>query len=372
MEYAEITIVFLFFLFSGLAIKNKNSIYYFLNIINEAMNINIMSKSNVLKNEELKKSNEEIQILPPKKYEDKYWDQIHEMDTSYVFTEEEQLVEEKQYNLEKEAFEKTQLELENKIHSLETVLRNMNEDNTIYEEDEEDERNEYKEECLHEIQELEKSLENFQKNNNEELLKEKARNHVIKTRLEKLKKCFIIEKTPLGNVAMYYNTNRDTFEYFSDNTIPYRFLEVVGRKYVISFQCRPLYIIMEQELKKYEEKMKEERQKQEQKKLLQEEQNSQSTIIPKKNVFAKFKSYNKEAGSGRVNKAPPPKNSIPHSNISNKQREKIILKENANRYTYEGRFSNFNPLQKIQRKQVDKKYALNYAEFKKKLLTTNK
>ena len=82
-----------------------------------------------------------------------------------------------------------------------------------------------------------------------------------------------------------------------------------------------------------------------------------------KNVFAKFKTYNKEAGSGRVNKAPPPKNSIP-----NKQQltnEKVLLKEKSNHYTREGKLSNVNILKKVDRKVVDKKYAMSFADFKK-------
>ena len=43
----------------------------------------------------------------------------------------------------------------------------------------------------------------------------------------------------------------------------------------------------------------------------------------------------------------------------------MILKENANRYTCEGRFSNFNILQKVDRKKVDKKYSTTFADFKK-------
>ena len=40
--------------------------------------------------------------------------------------------------------------------------------------------------------------------------------------------------------------------------------------------------------------------------------------------------------------APPPKNSIPNKKTETKEDEKIILKERANRYTYEGKFGNFN------------------------------
>ena len=63
--------------------------------------------------------------------------------------------------------------------------------------------------------------------------------------------------------------------------------------------------------------------------------------------------------------AAPPKNSIPNLQTINNQDEKIILKENANRYTFEGKISNFNFLKKIDRKVVDKKYALTFADFKK-------
>ena len=87
---------------------------------------------------------------------------------------------------------------------------------------------------------------------------------------------------------------------------------------------------------------------------------------PKKNVFAKFKSYNKEAGTGHVNIAAPPKNSIPNNKVTEtKSDEKVLLKENANRYSYEGKLSNFNFLKKVDRKVVDKKYAMSFADFKR-------
>ena len=85
----------------------------------------------------------------------------------------------------------------------------------------------------------------------------------------------------------------------------------------------------------------------------------------KKNVFAKFKSYNKDAG-GKISMAAPPKNSIPNKNVNeNKENEKILLKERANRYTYEGKFANFNFLQKIERKVFNKKLGLSFSDFKK-------
>ena len=59
-----------------------------------------------------------------------------------------------------------------------------------------------------------------------------------------------------------------------------------------------------------------------------EEQEDTRTPV-KKNVFANFKSYNKEAGTGKVSSAAPPKNSIPNQKITEKQEnEKTLLMTN--------------------------------------------
>jgi hypothetical protein len=194
---------------------------------------------------------------------------------------------------------------------------------------------------------------------------------VIDERLDKLKNNFVMEKTPLGNVLMLYNNKRGSFEFYSDNTIPYRYLEPVSRKYVKMFDCRPIYCDMVEELKiseqKLEEKEKEEKEKEEKKKQDDEENKKNNVVIEsKKNVFAKFKSYNKESGTGHVNTAAPPKNSIPNNKVTaTNSNEKVLLKENANRYSYEGKLSNFNFLKKIDRKVVDKKYGMTFADFKR-------
>ena len=80
---------------------------------------------------------------------------------------------------------------------------------------------------------------------------------VIDERLDKLKNNFVMEKTPLGNVLMLYNNKRGSFEFYSDNTIPYRYLEPVSRKYVKMFDCRPIYCDMDEELKISEQKLEE-------------------------------------------------------------------------------------------------------------------
>jgi hypothetical protein len=201
------------------------------------------------------------------------------------------------------------------------------------------------------------------------ICEEKGKQNIINKRLDKLDNCYIIEKTPIGNVLMIYDKTKETFKYYSDCNIPYRYLEVVGRKYVKLFNCRPIFIDMEEELRLFEEKWEKE---QEIKKIKEEEEKKQSEnkqlnneTNKKKNVFAKFKSYNKDAG-GKISMAPPPKNSIPNKNVTeNKEDEKILLKERANRYTYEGKFANFNFLKKIDRKVFNKKLGLSFADFKK-------
>jgi hypothetical protein len=55
---------------------------------------------------------------------------------------------------------------------------------------------------------------------------------------------------------MIYDNTTETFKYYIDNTIPYRYLETIGRKYVKQFNCRPIFVDMEEELKIAEEKEK--------------------------------------------------------------------------------------------------------------------
>ena len=205
-------------------------------------------------------------------------------------------------------------------------------------------------------------------------VEEKVNAFMFDHRLEKLKNCFVMEYTPLGNVLMFYDKERESFKFYSDNTIPYRYLEVVGRKYAKHFGCKQIFVDMEDELKLAEEKWEKERIEKETKGELErikkeEAIKNNKPIEQKKNVFAKFKSYNKEAGTGHVNTAPPPKNSIPNKLTAKQEKEKVLLKEKANRYTYEGKIANFNFIKKIDRKVVDKKYAMSFADFKKNFLT---
>jgi hypothetical protein len=48
------------------------------------------------------------------------------------------------------------------------------------------------------------------------------------------------------------------------------------------------------------------------------------------------------------------------------------LKEQANRYTWEGRLTDFSPLKNIDKKLLDKKLSMTYADFKRMQQNTRK
>jgi len=195
-----------------------------------------------------------------------------------------------------------------------------------------------------------------------------AREYSIKERLDNLKNCIVMEKTPVGNVVMFYNNSRESFEYYSDSTIPYRYLEVIGKKYVLTYRCKQIYVNMDAEIKEAERKLEEKKQKQkqqEEEEKQQQEDQCQGQTVDKssktKNVFAKFKNYNKDT-SVKVAAVPLDR---PTTAKQTKPQEEKIVKERANRYSFEGKLANFNFLKKIDRKVVDKRYAISFSEFKR-------
>ena len=128
---------------------------------------------------------------------------------------------------------------------------------------------------------------------------------------------------------------------------------------------------MEDELKKYEQKMELLKKEEEEKLAKQKEEMEKKGY---KNVFAKFKTYNnntsvKSMGAQKTNNMPIPAGlqdlaKQVHSEQTEAEK-KHLLKENANRYSCEGRFSGYNILKPIDRKLVDKNYTMTFAEFKK-------
>lgn len=391
--YSILTIIFLSYYTRQkvypIIIKIYNDINFF-RLFTMIMSSQEMNE--ILEESEMKPDDNTVAIMDvPEKYEDKFLEDIRKLNKEFVFDEKEEELERNKFDeffsLAQEEYKKKLIDIKDKIWSIEREIEIQKSGDDFFNvkysenlvEDDDDTIKSLTEEKVG----LEKALSELL-NNPQDIDKLRlesrleARKFVIDERLDKLKNSFIMEKTPLGNVLMLYNNKRGSFEFYSDNTIPYRYLEPVSRKYVKTFGCRPIYCDMEEELKNYEKKLEEtEREKQEkdelekrileEKKILDEKNMSVSVVAePKKNVFAKFKSYNKEAGTGHVNIAAPPKNSIPNNKVTESNtNEKVLLKENANRYSYEGKLSNFNFLKKVDRKVVDKKYAMTFADFKR-------
>jgi len=196
--------------------------------------------------------------------------------------------------------------------------------------------------------------------------KEAALKIFTEQKLKGLCNCSVIENTPHGNVLMIYDNERETFKYYSDNSIPYRYLEVVARKYVKQFNCRGIFVDMEEELQLAEKKKEQDNKKRDDsERKKKENMSTPAPVQEKKAVFAKFKSYNKDAASGHVNTGAPPKNSLPNKQKTDKPEAEYVLKQNANRYTYEGKMVNYSFLKKVDKKIVDKKSAMTFADFKK-------
>jgi len=354
-------------------------------------------------NKDNKNNKDEKIIKPLTKYEDKYLEAIRSKSKEYEFTDDEQseidklFVEQLQKN--KHDYETNSKELNLNLEQIKKdilILKKMTDEEFRDIQQRRNEVDEYnsetnsnhssdsdnyvnisdigsRENCINEKHELWKKMEakiavletnmnDTEKNENDALTY--AKNQIIERRLDNLKGCFIMEHTPLGNVLLTFNKERTTFSYYSDNSIPYRFLEVAARKFVKSFHCRPIFVDMEEELQNYEKKIEEEKKKREEMLSNNSGKNNENSATKNKNVFAKLKNYNKP--SGKVNTAPPPKSSIPNKNtLGTEMNDKHLLKENANRYTYEGKISTFNLLKKVEKKVVDKKYGLTFSDFKK-------
>jgi len=351
-----------------------------------------LNNENDLKNIENENSDKEqtpdddaLPIKPPKIYEEKYLEEIKKLADEIVFTDVELARElEERINVRKTMEDKLNLdkkEVEKQLAYLDKKQRDIEcgkDDDEDYEAEDEDEDGykkldviieDRKQHTLANIQ-----LEKILCKKGQDLLEDKkiedeevnklAREFILKERLDNLKNNIILEKTPLGNVAMFYNNARSSFEYYSDSTIPYRYLEVIARKYILTYKCKQIYVDMAQEIKEAEQKLEDKKQKQkdeDEKQKQKQKQEASGQVKPVKNVFAKFKNYNKDTN---IQSAAVPVDRPTAAKQTKPQEEKIV-KERANRYSFEGKLANFNFLKKIDRKVVDKRYAVSFAEFKK-------
>jgi len=179
-----------------------------------------------------------------------------------------------------------------------------------------------------------------------------ARQQTINTKLDAYVNNYVLEMTPLGNVYMRYNNNKKSFEYFSNNTIPYRYLEAVGRRYVMTFLCKPLFVNLADELIKAEQKQLEDKKEQNvvTKPSIVKQSFSSKNALQQTNVLQ----TNIKTNALKTN----PLQTNVQTNLQTNTT--ILLKENANRYTWEGRLSSLMLLKKAEKKAA----TLSFAEYK--------
>jgi hypothetical protein len=333
------------------------------------------------KSEEEKEKEESVITVVEIKYEDKYLDRYVAFPNNYAFTEEEMISEAAEYNKIKNTWE---VNLRADISDLEYELAELDPifeagiikvtDEVIQkmvcyfniEDSYADEPGEYDvEELFNDLKarryELSAKLDELINCEIPDFVA-LAKETTINNRLDKYVNNYILEQTPLGNVYMRYNNSKKSFEYFSNNTIPYRYLETIGRKYVMTFWCKPLFVDLAVEIKRAEEK-----------KILEELKENDTKqdikVVPKKtNVKPSFSSRqhmsqsnnksNTSNTSNTSNNTNTNTNASANANVNKK--DSGILKENANRYTWEGRLSNLILLKKPPKKSE----SLSFAEFK--------
>ena len=272
---------------------------------------------------------EEQKEKPVIKYEDKYWDLFHRIENEHTYSK--ALASKKCEELTK---------------SIPIEIRRLEQDMEDFSDMVTEEKRAAMQAKLDELRKMDPETE--------------ATKFAIAQRLEQLATCVLFETTPVGNVIMTYNAKKDVFEYYSDCTVPYRYLDTACRKYAVTFGCKPLYIDMNEEVKVSEAKTKQLRDDKEKEK--EKENAKDSKEAPKKkNVFAKFKTYNKDLGRGG---GAPPKNSMPGAQKV-EDSEPVVIKERTNKFLSLGKTMNFSTGKKVVSKVVDKRAKLSFADFKK-------
>ena len=326
-------------------------------------------------------------IIQPSKvleYADKYMDYIESTSNKWVFTEEEQSTINSmtmtyyndtitKYNAQcKEYTEQVEI-MRKRMDATKPVVNNedmgdgeLNETvancpccNTKTDSDSDSESDE-EEDFLDQIAILSRKIDEIEQllQNTQSIMKEATDNatqYVINKNLERLTNCYVMDKSPIGNIIMTYDVSTESFVYYCDNTIPYRFLQTVARKYVKTFQCRPIYRSDKDTIENVEPKSP----------IINVEPNSPIINVEpnspavKTTVFAKLKSYN--TVSKQSSMVPQKSNSTQRTTPSSGAPITI----NTNRYTSKGKIANFLFLKKINKKECNKKLGMRFADFKK-------
>ena len=167
--------------------------------------------------------------------------------------------------------------------------------------------------------------------------------------LDELSNKTIREKTPEGEVILFYSNYTNSYWYYTDNKkISYKMLDAVARCYAITYNVKQICV----NYKDIWEKSK--KSALAQRKADNEADNIndiKESVIKKDSVFAQFKDYNRKT----------------HAHSSIKRRRYRITTDESNRFTFKGKLSDYVSIKN--KKKEDTKKNVSFSEFKK--LDTN-
>lgn len=149
----------------------------------------------------------------------------------------------------------------------------------------------------------------------------------------------IFENTPNGAaVIMRYNSKHHAFEYYSNKSIPYRFLETVAMKYVITYQCGPIFCSGKHE------------------KLGDGKNNNENSEEDEKNA----QKHKQVVTIGRRKEPVKPK----FKNYQVPENKNTVVEMETNTYSRLGVIADFNMLKKIPTQLVNKTLNMTFSDFK--------
>lgn len=172
---------------------------------------------------------------------------------------------------------------------------------------------------------------------------------------------WMYENTPAGGLFMRYHADHEVFEYYSNHTIPYRYLDAAAMRYVVLFGCKPVFVDMDEELERtskigYRPTPKPE-------KLTSKELTWNNRTYTYSGYTAWRASSRSDYNSGMLSTFAKKKSvkTSPKNRGANPKHKS--LKEHANQYVCIGKMCEFHPLQKAP--VLDKNRKMTYAEYRK-------
>ena len=198
--------------------------------------------------------------------------------------------------------------------------------------------------------------------------------------LENLRLNVIEEEMSNGKVIMTYNSDNETFWYYTDyKSVPYVVLDKIARLFAITYNCKSVCVNSKEELEKAEKKYEEKMVREEEQQRLKDEKDEKDEKPKEKSVFASFKNYNTtDTKNNTKNNTNNNTNNNTKNNTRNNTRNNTknntknnIIPEKSNRFNYKGSLEDYikcNQSNNIYNHNSDGTLKMDYAAFKTKLM----